>query len=229
MPSRLKPIAALACAACLSLIAGAATADASMLLPVLGSATMHAGKHARTTSGHHGKKKKKKTSNRGPIGPQGLPGAKGLPGPQGPSGPQGPAGPGASKFSFSEAPSAGDPNHPVIPVGPFQLGIACQPGKEPGDVKLLLTAVFPAALTATLSATAWDGKAISSRVQDLSVPATGPVTAELIAENKSARAESVTYMLNAGGSLTSLVVWVGVVGGSNSEVAPHCYLSAIEL
>jgi hypothetical protein len=123
----------------------------------------------------------------------------------------------------------GDPNHPVIPVGPFQLGIACQPGKEPGDVKLILTATIPAALTLTLSATAWDGKVIVSRVQDLSAPAIGPTTASLVAKNESSAAESVTYLLNAGGSLTWLQVWVGAVGGNNIEVAPHCYLSAMEV
>jgi hypothetical protein len=232
MSSRLK-WSALACTACLTLLTGAATADAGMLLPVLGQAKPARG-HARSTSSHHGKKKKK-SSSRGPAGPRGLqgaPGASGAPGPtgpQGPGGPQGPAGPGASKYSFSEAPSVGDPNHPVIPVGPFQLGIACQPGKEPGDVKLILTAVFPAPINATLSATAFDGTKTSSRVQDLSVPATGPTSAELVAKSESSRAESVSYLLNAGGSLTWLQVWVGAVGGNNVEVAPHCYLSAIEI
>lgn len=239
MSSRLK-WSALACAASLALLIGAAAADASILLPVLSSAPKPARKHAGTTSTQHGKKKKKKktTSSRGPVGPrgpQGAPGAQGVSGlagptgPQGPQGPQGPAGPGASKYYFSEGPSAGDPNHPVIPVGPLQLGIACQPGGKSGDVKLILTAVIPAALTATLSATAFDGNLTSSRVEDLSVPAAGPTSGEVVAENKSARAESVAYVLNAGGTLTWLEVWVGAVGGNNIEVAPHCYLSAIEV
>src|ERR1700731_3813586 len=90
MPLRLKLTAALACAACLSLLAGAATADAGMLLPLLGSAKGHGEKHARSTSSHHGKKKK--ASNRGPVGPKGAPGANGLPGPAGPAGPPGPQG-----------------------------------------------------------------------------------------------------------------------------------------
>jgi hypothetical protein len=239
MSSRLK-WSVLTCAASLALLVGAAVADAGMLLPALSSAPKPVRKHARTTSSQHGKKtkKKKKTPSRGPAGPrgpQGAPGAQGLTGvagptgPTGPQGPQGAAGPGASKYYFSEAPSAGDPNHPVIPVGPFQLGLACQPGGKSGDVKLILTAVIPAPLTVTLSATAFDGKVISSRVQDLSAPATGPTSAELLAESKSARAESIAYLLNSGGALTWLEVWVGAVGGNNVEVAPHCYLSAVEV
>jgi hypothetical protein len=232
MSSRLK-WSALACTACLTLLTGAATADASMLLPVLGTATNTARKHPGTTSSHHGKKKK--TSSRGPAGPrgpQGVPGAQGVTGPAGPTGPQGPqgpAGPGATKYFFSEAPSVGDPNHPVIPVGPFQLGVACQPGEKSGDVKLILTGTFPAALTATLFGTAFNGKAFSSHVQELSVPATGPTSGEVVAESKNSQAESVTYLLNVGGSLTWLELWVGAVGGNNIEVPPHCYLSAIEM
>jgi hypothetical protein len=232
MSPRLK-WSALACTACLTLLVGAAAADAGMLLPVLGTAKKPARTHASTTSSHHGKKKK--TSSRGPAGPrgpQGGPGVQGFTGPAGPSGPQGPqgpAGPGASKYFFSEAPSPGDPNHPVIPVGPFQLGIACQPGEKSGDVKLILTAAIPAPLTATLVGTAYNGKLITSRVQDLSAPATGPTSAELPAESKSMTAESVTYLLNVGGTLTWLELWVGAVGGNNIEVAPHCYLSAIEI
>jgi hypothetical protein len=117
----------------------------------------------------------------------------------------------------------------VVPAGPFQLGIACQPGKVSGEVKLVLTAAIPAALTATLFATAFDGKTTSSRIQDLSVPAMGSTSAELVAESKSMKAESVTYLLNAGGSVTWLELWVGAVGGENVEVPPHCYLSAIEM
>ncbi|MCW3069179.1 MAG: hypothetical protein JWL67_1804 [Solirubrobacterales bacterium] len=234
MSSRLK-WSALACTICLSLLTGAAAADASMLLPVLSGAPKSARKHARTTSSQHGKKKKKKkTSSRGPAGPrgpQGALGAQGVPGlagPTGPQGPQGPAGPGASKYFFSEAPSAGDPNHPVIPVGPFQLGLACQPGEKNGDVKLILTGTFPAPLTATLFGTAFDGTKASPSVQELSVPATTSV-AEVSVPSGSSRAETDTYVLNAGGSLTWLELWVGAVGGNKVEVAPHCYLSAIEI
>jgi hypothetical protein len=116
----------------------------------------------------------------------------------------------------------------VVPVGPFQLGIACQPGEKSGDVKLILTAVIPAPLTATLFATAFK-ETTSSRVQELSVPAAGPTSAEVLAESKHTVAESVTYLLNVGGSITWLELWLGAVGGNNVEVAPHCYLSAIEV
>jgi hypothetical protein len=117
----------------------------------------------------------------------------------------------------------------VVPVGPFQLGIACQPGEKSGDVKLILTAVIPAPLTATLFGTAFKEKLTSSRIQDLSVPAAGPTSAEVLAESKSTVGESVTYLLNVGGSITWLELWLGAVAGNNVEVAPHCYLSAIEI
>jgi hypothetical protein len=107
--------------------------------------------------------------------------------------------------------------------------VACQPVEKTGDVKLILTAAIPAPLTATLFGTAFDGKTTSSRIQELSVPATGPTSAELLAESKNSKAESVTYLLNVAGSVTWLEVWLGAVGGNNIEVPPHCYLSAIEM
>jgi hypothetical protein len=51
----------------------------------------------------------------------------------------------------------------------------------------------------------------------------------MVAESKSMTAESVTYLLKVGGSITWLELWVGAVGANNIEVPPHCYLSAIEI
>ncbi|MCU1449186.1 MAG: Collagen triple helix repeat (20 copies), partial [Acidimicrobiales bacterium] len=103
-------------------------------------------------------KKKAKRGPRGPrglkgnpgtAGPQGAPGPTGAAGPQGatgPMGPMGPAGPGAVKFAYSGTPVGGDPNHPVLDQGPFQLGLSCQPGTAAGDVKLTLTITAPQTL-----------------------------------------------------------------------------------
>jgi hypothetical protein len=75
----------------------------------------------------------------------------------------------------------------------------------------------------------FDGKTTASTIQELSVPATGPTSGQLLAESKNSKAESVTYLLNVAGSVTWLEVWLGAVGGNNIEVPPHCYLSAIEM
>ena len=238
MSSRLKRSAALACAACLSLLAGAATADAGTLLTLVAPAVKAVPKHARRASSHHGKKKSSNRGPRGLIGPRGPTGATGptgASGPQGPAGPtgaqgiQGPAGPGATKFYFSENASAGDSNHPVVTVGPVLFGAACQPkGNEVGDVKLILTSTVPATVSTTAFGTKLEADVTSSTVLEATLPARGPTSIELPAGAKGSVAESATFMFNAGGSLSWLELWAGATGATN-EAPAHCYLTGIEL
>jgi hypothetical protein len=238
MSSRLKRGCLLACAACLSMLVGAATADAGTLLTLVAPTAKTAPKHAKRASIHHGKKK---SSNRGPRGPRGAQGQKGAtgsqgatgaPGPAGPTGAQGaqgPAGPGAAKFYFTENANAADPNHPVVTVGPVLFGAACQPGgNEPGDVKLILTSTVPATVSTTAVGLKLEAEKTTPVLLEATLPARGPTSIELAAGAKGSNAESATFMFDAGGSLNWLELWAGAVGATN-EAPAHCYLTGIEL
>jgi hypothetical protein len=241
MSSRLKRSCLLACAACLSMLVGAATADAGTLLTLVAPTAKTAPKHARRASIHHGKKKQ---SNRGPRGPRGAPGQKGAtgspgatgsqgvpgaPGPTGAQGPQGPAGPGAAKFYFTENATAADSNHPVVTAGPVLFGAACQPGgKEPGDVKLILTSTVPATVGTTAVGIKLEAEKTTPVLLEATLPARGPTSIELVAGAKGSNAESATFMFDAGGSLNWLELWAGAIGATN-EAPAHCYLTGIEL
>jgi hypothetical protein len=239
MSSRLK-WGALACATSLSLLAGAAAADASMLLPL----ATPAAKHAKRASAHHGKKKSSNRGPRGPIGrtgprgatgPQGsggLQGAGGPAGPQGPQGSQGPAGPGATKFYFSEAPSIGDPIHPVLTVGPIQYGLSCQPGKVVGDVKFTLWVTVPDPLAVSVFAAVVQGKPETTTftVLDAMLPAKSLTPTETLVPSNSRKSETGNFTVNVGGALTWIWISAGAVGATaESEVPPHCYTSGMEL
>jgi hypothetical protein len=235
MSLRLKRGCLLACAACLSMLVGAAAADAGTLLTLMSPAAKPAPKHASRASVHHGKKK---GSSRGPRGPRGAQGQKGAtgsqgvpgaPGPTGAQGPQGPAGPGAAKFYFTENATAADPNHPVVTVGPVLFGAACQPGgKEPGDVKLILTNTVPATVSTTAFGTKLEAEKTTPILLEATLPAREPMYVELPANAKGINAESATFMFDAGGSLSWLELWAGAVGATN-EAPAHCYLTGIEL
>jgi hypothetical protein len=235
MSSRLKRSCLLACAACLSMLVGAAAADAGTLLTLVAPTAKTAPKHARRASVHRGKKKGSSRGPRGPRGAQGPTGATGsqgvpgAPGPTGAQGPQGPAGPGAAKFYFTENAAAADPNHPVVTVGPVLFGAACQPGgKEPGDVKLILTSTVPAAVSTTAFGIKLEAEKTTPVLLEATLPARGPTSIELPAGAKGSNAESATFMFDAGGSLSWLELWAGAVGATN-EAPAHCYLTGIEL
>jgi hypothetical protein len=241
MSSRLK-WSALACTICLSLLTGAAAADASMLLPLATPAAKPLPKPVKRASAHHGKKKK--SSNRGPrgpigrTGPQGASGPLGASGPQGgagptgPQGPQGPAGPGATKFYFSEAPTPGDPIHPVLTVGPIQYGLSCQPGKVAGDVKFTLWVTVPNQLAVSVFAAVVESnpEKTTFSVLDAALPAKPITPTETLVPSNSRKGETGNFTVNVGGALTWIWISAGAVGATaQSEVPPHCYTSGMEL
>jgi hypothetical protein len=146
--------------------AGLAAAFASALLLLLGAASafgrsvgplglaklphrdlivhsIHAAKakHHKRRKRHRGKKHPpSKTGPRGRRGRTGVTGPTGVAGPTGAAGPAGPAGPGVTRFSFSEAPSAADPEHHVLTTGPLQLGISCRvPAAGKAELRLYVT------------------------------------------------------------------------------------------
>ncbi|HSZ70541.1 MAG TPA: hypothetical protein VK756_09275 [Solirubrobacteraceae bacterium] len=217
------------------MLVGAAAADAGTLLTLVAPTAKTAPRHARRASVHRGKKK---GSNRGPRGPRGAPGqtgatgpqgVPGAPGPAGPAGAQGPAGPGAAKFYFTENATAADPNHSVVTVGPVLFGAACQPGgKEPGDVKLILTSTVPATVSTTAVGIKLEAEKTTPVILEATLPARGPTAIELVAGAKGSEAESATFMFDAGGSLSWLELWAGAVGATN-EAPAHCYVTGIEL
>lgn len=186
-----------------------------------------------THPGHLAKKKPKKktaTGPRGPRGAQGVPGPQGSPGIQGPQGiqgPIGPMGPGALKFAFYGLPTANDPEHNVLPSGPFQFGMSCLPGTKPGDVGFEIYVTVPAALeyTQTLESLATSGtqEAPSITVGDQAAIPSTPQTANL----ESSKETWATVMLTnpATGETTWLELWYGATTGSS----PECFISGIEI
>ncbi len=188
-----------------------------------------------THHGHVAKKKSKKKTPVGPRGPRGPKGAAGPAGPQGAAGPQGPQGavgpmgPGAFKFAFSGAPVANDPEHNVLPVGPFQLGLSCLPGVKPGDVGFKIYVTVPAALqyTQTLERLTETPPQAAPEVTSGSEPAI-PTTPQLdeLESGKSAEVWSTDMLTNpATGESTWLEIWYGATTGTSAR----CFMSGIEI
>jgi hypothetical protein len=200
-----------------------------------------------THPGHLAKKKSKKKTATGPRGPRGATGAPGVAGPQGPQGPQGvqgvqgvqgaqgaqgpigPIGPGAFKFSFYGLPTASDPEHDVLSVGPFQLGVSCLPGEKTGDVGFKVYITIPAALkyTQSLESLTSSGTQTAPSVSVGSEPAI-PVTTETtnIESGKTAEIWASVMLDNpATGESTWLEIWYG----ASAESSPQCFMSGIEV
>jgi hypothetical protein len=187
--------------------------------------------------GHATKKKKKKplTGPRGPrgfTGPQGAQGAPGVQGQQGAQGPQGatgPMGPGAVKFSFVGTPTPADPVHSALPIGPFQLGASCRPGKSAGDIAFALFVTIPAPIEYTqtlepISAPPQEAPFISEGTE----PARPLTEASTNVESGKSPETWGTIVLTdlASGTTTWLQLWYGATTVGTS---PHCYLKGIEL
>jgi hypothetical protein len=117
----------------------------------------------------------------------------------------------------------------VINVGPVQFGAACQPGgKEPGDVKLILTSTVPATVSTTAVGVKLEAGKTTTVLLEATLPARGATSIELPAAPEGSDVESATFMFDAGGSLTWLELWAGASGATNESPA-HCYLTGIEL
>jgi len=191
----------------------------------------------RSTShpGHLAKKKPKKKSSVGPRGPKGPQGATGPQGPQGVAGPQGPQGavgpmgPGAFKFAFSGAPVANDPEHKVLPVGPFQLGLSCLPGTKPGDIGFEIYVTIPASVqyVQTLESLPESGPQAPPTINSGVEPAI-PTTPQIdpIENGKSAETWATVMLTNpATAESTWLEIWYGATTGSSAS----CFISGIEI
>jgi len=185
--------------------------------------------------GHLAKKPRKKT-NTGPRGPrgatgpqgaQGSPGAQGPQGSQGPQGVQGPMGPGAFKFAFYGSPTVNDPEHNVLSVVPFQLGVSCLPGTKIGDVGFEIYVTVPAALeyTQTLESLVTSGTQEAPTVSVGAQPAT-PTTPQTVNVENSRETWATVMLTNpATGVTTWLELWYGATAGSS----PECFVSGIEI
>jgi Collagen triple helix repeat (20 copies) len=192
---------------------------------------------------HAAKKKKIVKAPRGPAGPRGLmglpgpagtpgtpgapgaPGAPGTQGPVGPMGPMGPMGPGATKFYYDAKPAAGDPEHPVLTVGPLQLSASCRPGEKPGDVNFTYYLTVPAAPLKDISTSFGEtGTSVSSStinetatnvpISD-NIPAAGPAltsAGELMLEGPT------------GGPAYLLITY-----GAETTPTAHCFMVGYEL
>ena len=123
----------------------------------------------------------------GPAGITGLAGLPGATGATGATGAMGPMGPGATKDSFFEAPSAGDPEHEVLNTGPFRVGISCQTTGTPKEIKVITYTSVPEVPTTIDEEGSWDTftSPISEKGEQalkpgeetgvsLAVPVTGP-------------------------------------------------------
>lgn len=169
----------------------------------------------------------------GPAGPQGTPGPTGTAGPQGATGPMGPAGPGAFKFAYNSAPVAGDPNHPVLDQGPFQLGLSCQPGSAAGDIKITLTVTVPLAITfQQFLASHNPANAIAdttSVTQGTQAAGPGvPISSNVLAGKKVDIYGNVVIKDSAG-TVSVLTVFYGVDATTGPDSIPGCYLSGMLL
>jgi hypothetical protein len=188
-----------------------------------------------THPGHAAKKKAKKKTPTGPRGPRGFTGPRGAQGPQGPTGsqgptgPMGPAGPGALKFSFIGPPVTNDPEHNALPVGPFQLGISCLPGTNPGDIGFKTYVTVPAALeyTQTLESFSETTPQPAPGVTEGSQPAQTLTTMTANVTSGTNAEVWATIMLTnpATGASTWLQLWYGATTGASA----HCFISGIEI
>src|SRR6202035_183272 len=190
--------------------------------------------HVAKKKSHAAKKKKKAKTLRGPAGPRGLmgplgpagtPGAAGPQGPIGPIGPMGPMGPGATKFYYDSAPIPGDTEHPVLTVGPLQLGVSCKPGEKPGDVNFTYYITIPAAPLKDISTSFGEtGTSVSTITINetashvpipTNVPAAGPAltsSGELMLQGPS------------GGP-----AYLAITYGAETKPTAHCFMAGYEL
>ncbi|MDQ6811716.1 MAG: hypothetical protein M3Z95_07455 [Actinomycetota bacterium] len=135
-----------------------------------------------------------------------------------------------SKFFFTESPAVADPVHPVIPIGPIQFGISCQPGALEGEVVLGFSTTIASPISWTTVATvSGTGEVTTSSVYDAStaVPV-APQTSLKFVKAKGRRDQTATFIIDASGFITWLQVSLGAVGGENSAPS-HCYMSGIEI
>jgi hypothetical protein len=171
--------------------------------------------------------------NSGPAGAQGAPGPTGAAGPQGATGPMGPAGPGALKFAYNSAPVAGDPDHPVLTQGPFQVGLSCQPGAAAGDVKLILTLTVPVTLSFeqllisynTPSATPSNTR-VDQGIQPAAPPTMAPVN---VLAGKTVANYANLILQDPAGTISVLTLFYGANAQTGPSSNPGCYLSGMLL
>lgn len=180
-------------------------------------------KHRRNSTGKR---------KRGRRGPRGRTGPAGPIGPQGPTGAVGPQGPGAFKFGYYGAPTANDPVHAVLPVGPFQLGVSCLPGEKTGDVGFKVELTVPAAFdyTQTLE-TLSSGTQAAPELTEGEEAATPPTPEiENVASTKAVETWASLVITNpATGATTWLELWYGAKTATKSTSKAVCYMSGIEV
>ena len=138
-------------------------------------------------------------------------------------------GPGAFKFAFFGAPVANDPEHNVLARGPFQLGVSCLPGSNPGDVGFKIYVTVPAAVqyVQTLESLPESGPQEPPSVTSGAEPAI-PTASETVNVSSGKNAETwATIMLTnpATGESTWLEIWYGATTGSPGS----CFISGIEI
>lgn len=127
-------------AALLALALGASLGAAPAIASAA-TAKQSAKAHATKKGKKHHKKAAVKRGRRGktgPMGPAGPAGPAGPTGATGATGPQGPAGPGATKFATFLSPTENDTQHAVLSTGPIHMSMQCEPGTEPGSVKVIV-------------------------------------------------------------------------------------------
>jgi hypothetical protein len=190
-------------------------------------------------------KKKAKRGPRGPrglkgnpgtAGPQGAPGPTGAAGPQGatgPMGPMGPAGPGAFKFAYSGTPVGGDPNHPVLDQGPFQLGLSCQPGTAAGDVKLTLTITAPQTLRYQQFLSSYDSLGTPQSSTTVT-QGTQPVVPPTQVPRNVPAGQYLDFYGNVvfqdpAGTVSVLTLFYGADAVTGPNIHPVCYMSGMLL
>jgi hypothetical protein len=213
------------------------TAAIALMIASLGGGTVAYGDGINLfpkTPKHHPahvskKKKKKKKTPVGPRGPRGPRGATGAQGPQGLQGSQGPAGPGAFKFAYVGPPTVNDPEHNVLPTGPFQLGVSCLPGTGPGDVGFKVYVTIPERLeyTQTLESLTEPPPQNAPSVTMSVQPAQTLTTQTTNIENgKNSETWATALLTNpATGVSTWLEIWYGATTGAEA----HCFMSGIEI
>jgi hypothetical protein len=133
------------------------------------------------------------------------------------------------KFSFVGAPTVGDPDHAVLPTGPFQLGISCRPGKSAGDINLTLFATIPSPLeyTQTLEAVSPSPPQPAPSVKEGLEPAR-PIT-ESSSNVEAGKNPEVWAALMVTDLGTGESAWLSLWYGATTGASPHCFIKGIEL
>jgi hypothetical protein len=136
-------------------------------------------------------------------------------------------GPGALKFSFVGAPTVADPDHTALSTGPFQLGVSCRPGKNPGDIGFTLFVTIPATIeyTQTLESVPTTEPPLVNEGIEPAHPFAEVATN--VESGKSPETWGTLMVTNmATGTSTWLELWYGAVTGG---ISPHCFLRGIEI